>query len=126
MSRFSPATQSWFDTSFTAPTAAQSGAWEAIGAGSNALVDHGTTGFLAPPGASATFLDYVARLVTDASLRHEMGAAALALAHTFEWDAILARIAGYYDEVLNPVYAGDGFTAEPSRPAAPSLAVVPA
>ena len=94
--------------------------------GSNALVDHGVTGYLAPAGDAPAFLDYVARLVTDARLRAEMGDAALRLAHTYEWDTILARIAGYYDEILPPAYSGDGFSAEPSLPAAPALASLPA
>ncbi|HEU4910690.1 MAG TPA: DEAD/DEAH box helicase, partial [Actinomycetes bacterium] len=61
MSRFSPATQSWFDTSFTAPTAAQSGAWEAIGVGRNALV-------VAPTGSGKTlaaFLWSIDRLASE-------------------------------------------------------------
>ena len=32
-SRFSAATQAWFDASFAAPTAAQEGAWDAVSAG---------------------------------------------------------------------------------------------
>ncbi|HEU4911391.1 MAG TPA: DEAD/DEAH box helicase, partial [Actinomycetes bacterium] len=60
MSRFSPATQSWFDASFTAPTAAQSGAWEAIGAGRNALV-------VAPTGSGKTLAAFLWSLDRRAS-----------------------------------------------------------
>ena len=60
--RFSPATQAWFDASFQAPTAAQTGAWDAIGAGRNALV-------VAPTGSGKTlaaFLWSIDRLASEA------------------------------------------------------------
>ena len=59
--RFSPATQAWFDASFSAPTAAQDGAWDAIGSGSNALV-------VAPTGSGKTlaaFLWSIDRLASE-------------------------------------------------------------
>ncbi|HET9945074.1 MAG TPA: DEAD/DEAH box helicase, partial [Actinomycetes bacterium] len=59
--RFSPATQGWFDASFTAPTAAQAGAWDAIGSGANALV-------VAPTGSGKTlaaFLWSIDRLASE-------------------------------------------------------------
>jgi ATP-dependent helicase Lhr and Lhr-like helicase len=49
---FSPATRAWFDGSFEAPTAAQSGAWVAIGAGDNALV-------VAPTGSGKTLAAFL-------------------------------------------------------------------
>src|SRR3954465_573377 len=58
--RFSPATRGWFDASFAEPTAAQIGAWEAIGSGQHTLV-------IAPTGSGkplAAFLDSLARLLT--------------------------------------------------------------
>ncbi|HTE72534.1 MAG TPA: DEAD/DEAH box helicase, partial [Actinomycetes bacterium] len=60
-SRFSPATQAWFDASFSAPTAAQTGAWDAIGSGANALV-------VAPTGSGKTlaaFLWSIDRLASE-------------------------------------------------------------
>ena len=59
--RFSPATRAWFDASFSAPTAAQSGAWDAIGAGRNVLV-------VAPTGSGKTlaaFLWSIDRLASE-------------------------------------------------------------
>src|SRR5690349_2819830 len=59
--RFSPATRGWFDASFAAPTAAQQGAWEAIGTGQHALV-------IAPTGSGKTlaaFLDALDKLLTS-------------------------------------------------------------
>ncbi|MFD6698037.1 MULTISPECIES: ATP-dependent helicase [unclassified Microbacterium] len=47
LDRFTPATQDWFRGAFTAPTAAQTGAWEAISGGKHALV-------VAPTGSGKT------------------------------------------------------------------------
>ncbi|MFE1383272.1 ATP-dependent helicase [Streptomyces sp. NPDC058740] len=52
---FSPATRSWFTGAFTAPTAAQEGAWQAIGAGSDVLV-------VAPTGSGKTLAAFLASL----------------------------------------------------------------
>jgi ATP-dependent Lhr-like helicase len=60
LDRFSAATRAWFAASFAAPTAAQDGAWEAIGGGDNALV-------IAPTGSGKTlaaFLHAIDRLMT--------------------------------------------------------------
>ena len=59
--RFSTATQAWFDASFAAPTAAQQGAWDAVSAGRNALV-------VAPTGSGKTlaaFLWSIDRLAAE-------------------------------------------------------------
>src|SRR6187431_3493195 len=61
LERFSPATAAWFRGSFSAPTAAQEGAWEAISAGHHALV-------VAPTGSGKTlsaFLWSIDRLATE-------------------------------------------------------------
>jgi ATP-dependent Lhr-like helicase len=50
--RFSPATNAWFASSFAAPTAAQSAAWEAISSGQNALV-------IAPTGSGKTLAAFL-------------------------------------------------------------------
>ncbi|GGK90665.1 DEAD/DEAH box helicase [Mangrovihabitans endophyticus] len=52
---FGPATQAWFRAAFAAPTAAQAGAWQAIGAGSNALV-------VAPTGSGKTLAAFLSSL----------------------------------------------------------------
>ena len=60
LDRFSPATAAWFRSSFSAPTAAQTGAWEAISSGQHTLV-------VAPTGSGKTlsaFLWAIDRLVT--------------------------------------------------------------
>jgi len=62
LSRFSPATRDWFSGSFTAPTTAQVGAWEAISSGAHTLV-------VAPTGSGKTlsaFLWALDRLATTA------------------------------------------------------------
>src|SRR3954447_6177295 len=61
LSRFSEATRTWFAAAFAEPTAAQVGAWEAIGAGRHALV-------VAPTGSGKTlsaFLWSLDRLLTS-------------------------------------------------------------
>ena len=50
--RFSPATRAWFSGAFAAPTAAQLGAWEAIGRGEHALV-------VAPTGSGKTLAAFL-------------------------------------------------------------------
>ncbi|WP_329620868.1 DEAD/DEAH box helicase [Streptomyces sp. NBC_01255] len=52
---FSPATRGWFTGAFTAPTAAQEGAWKAIGEGSDVLV-------VAPTGSGKTLASFLASL----------------------------------------------------------------
>ncbi|MFB6440178.1 DEAD/DEAH box helicase [Streptomyces sp. NPDC056411] len=57
---FSPATRGWFAGAFSAPTAAQEGAWQAIAAGSDVLV-------VAPTGSGKTLAAFLASLDTLAS-----------------------------------------------------------
>ena len=61
LTRFSEPTRTWFAAAFAEPTAAQVGAWEAIGAGRHALV-------VAPTGSGKTlsaFLWSLDRLLTS-------------------------------------------------------------
>ncbi len=57
---FSPATRNWFTGAFSAPTAAQEGAWGAIAAGSDVLV-------VAPTGSGKTLAAFLSALDTLAS-----------------------------------------------------------
>lgn len=57
---FSPATRGWFAGAFSAPTAAQEGAWRVIGAGSDVLV-------VAPTGSGKTLAAFLASLDALAS-----------------------------------------------------------
>ena len=52
---FSPATRGWFTGAFTAPTAAQEGAWEAIAEGTDVLV-------VAPTGSGKTLAAFLSAL----------------------------------------------------------------
>ncbi|MEJ3404942.1 DEAD/DEAH box helicase [Rathayibacter sp. YIM 133350] len=52
---FSPATRTWFDEAFSAPTSAQAGAWATIGRGSHALV-------IAPTGSGKTLAAFLSAL----------------------------------------------------------------
>lgn len=61
LGRFAPATRTWFEGAFPAPTAAQLGAWEAVSNGANALV-------VAPTGSGKTlaaFLWSIDRLIAE-------------------------------------------------------------
>lgn len=49
---FGPATRAWFDAAFAAPTAAQTGAWQSVSAGRNALV-------VAPTGSGKTLAAFL-------------------------------------------------------------------
>ncbi|GAB2615545.1 ATP-dependent helicase [Streptomyces capparidis] len=55
LAAFSPATRAWFTGAFPAPTAAQAGAWQAIGEGSDVLV-------VAPTGSGKTLAAFLAAL----------------------------------------------------------------
>jgi ATP-dependent helicase Lhr and Lhr-like helicase len=55
LAAFSPATREWFTGAFAAPTAAQTGAWQAIGQGSDVLV-------VAPTGSGKTLAAFLAAL----------------------------------------------------------------
>ena len=80
-------------------------------AGSDVLVLDGETGYLAPPRDVEQFLTCVARLVQHPELRMRMGLAARTRALTFEWEQIMARLAGYYDEIWQErtESEGDGY-----------------
>lgn len=73
----------------------------AAATGSRTLVREGITGYLVAPGDSQTFLDRVSRLVCDSALRTKMGCAARTAAQQYEWDRVLQRIAGYYEELAS-------------------------
>ena len=75
--------------------------------GSNSLVRHGETGYLAETDRADIFLEYVTNLVEDPELRRQMGQAALARAQSFDWDAVMSRMLAYYDEILRPASPGD-------------------
>jgi phosphatidylinositol alpha 1,6-mannosyltransferase len=66
--------------------------------GSNTLVSDGVNGYLATPRDSAAFLERVATLIRDPSLRQRMGAAARESSEKYEWSRVLAQIASYYEE----------------------------
>jgi glycosyltransferase involved in cell wall biosynthesis len=68
--------------------------------GSAALVKHGETGFLVPAHDSAAFHQRVRQLLSDASLRTRMSAAARAYAQQQAWSAVMRALEGYYAEAL--------------------------
>lgn len=70
--------------------------------GSDALVEQGITGFLAQPGDTESFLDYVIHLIERPGLRYRMGEAARREAQQYDWHAIMSQLASYYNEILTP------------------------
>lgn len=61
------------------------------------VVEHGVTGYLAPPGHSGEIAKHINRLIADPPLRRRMGAAARAHAMRFSEDRLLTdTVAAYY------------------------------
>ena len=56
LEKFTPATRQWFEGAFSAPTPAQEGAWNAVSAGSHALV-------VAPTGSGKTLAAFLLALL---------------------------------------------------------------
>lgn len=71
--------------------------------GSNALVEPGVTGFLAPPEDVDAHYDSVHRLIVDAKLRNTMSLAASDRAKEYAWDAVLNRMLCYYRDIQRTV-----------------------
>ena len=71
LDRFDPLVRDWFTAAFAAPTAAQAGAWDAIGKGEHTLV-------VAPTGSGKTlaaFLSAIDDLVARGAAPAQAGAA---------------------------------------------------
>jgi phosphatidylinositol alpha 1,6-mannosyltransferase len=68
--------------------------------GSASIVKHGTTGFLVEPGSITNFADRLQSYCDDDALRTEHGAAALAEAQKYEWDAINNVVAETYIRMI--------------------------
>lgn len=69
--------------------------------GSSTLVEDGKTGFLAEPKNVDAFSDYLARLISDPTLRKNMSTASRQKAMRYDWDAVLSKIPAYYQTLLS-------------------------
>jgi glycosyltransferase involved in cell wall biosynthesis len=69
--------------------------------GSRSLVVPGETGFLAPADDADALARHICTLATDPALRHRMGQAARLRAQGFSWDETMARMLGYYRDMLS-------------------------
>ena len=69
-------------------------------AGSESIVQDGTTGLLVRPGAIEGYANALARLATDTGFRAQMGQAGIAEAANYEWDRINSAVAETYLRVL--------------------------
>ncbi len=68
--------------------------------GSRDLQVPGVTGYLVTPGDSAAFAAATTALLSDVALRRDLARAAYARSQAYHWDAVLARVASYYEQVL--------------------------
>jgi len=68
--------------------------------GSNALVEDGVNGFLAPPRNSPAFAEKVERLVLDSGLRAKMAVNARASAEDYDWSRVLSQMVAYYEQAF--------------------------
>lgn len=68
--------------------------------GSSSIVKHGKTGFLVEPGSITNFADRLQSYCENPVLRAEHGAAALAEAQQYEWDAINQVVAETYIRMI--------------------------
>ncbi len=68
--------------------------------GSNSLVLHDRTGFLAKGRDTESFANYAKILTLDTSRRLQMGSAARSEAETYSWRRILGKIDSFYDQIL--------------------------
>jgi glycosyltransferase involved in cell wall biosynthesis len=68
--------------------------------GSRSLVVSGETGFLAHADDAGTLAHHITTLAVDPALRSRMGRAALVRAQGFSWDETMARMLGYYRDML--------------------------
>jgi glycosyltransferase involved in cell wall biosynthesis len=69
----------------------------AYATGSRSLVAEGVTGFLAPAGAAADFVEPLTALSVDVSMRRTMGQAARARSLEFSWDAAMSGLLARYE-----------------------------
>ncbi len=85
-------------------------------AGSNALVVDKVTGFLATPGDDADFAQKVERMVNNPELRRIMGSRARTRALLFDWDQVMAAMAGFYQDIWLRPSNGEAFIGKRSKP----------
>ncbi len=70
-------------------------------AGYATVVNHGVEGLLVPPRDKRSLAQALISLMTDESLRHQMGAKGRAKALDYGWQQIAQRVYNYYVEVLS-------------------------
>ena len=74
----------------------------ALATGNATLVEDGRTGYLVPASDTDVFAQRLYGLLSDHSLRSQMGRSAREAALAYDWRAVLNRITGYYMDVLAP------------------------
>lgn len=74
--------------------------------GSASLVVNGETGFLVAPKDARAFAAAIAELAENKDLRQQMGEAGRTRSLQFSWDDCMAKILGYYRDVISSDAAG--------------------
>jgi len=64
------------------------------------VVTNGVEGLLVPPRDDKTLAQALISLMTDESLRQQMGARGRLKAEEYSWDRVAQRVCGYYEECL--------------------------
>ena len=73
------------------------------------VVTHGTEGLLVPPQDAEKLAQALISLMTDESLRQQMGAKGRLKAVEYDWESIAQRVLNYYLSVLNGPRRREGF-----------------
>jgi len=73
------------------------------------VVTHGTEGLLVPPQNAEKLAQALISLMTDESLRQQMGAKGRLKAVEYDWESIAQRVLNYYLSVLNGPRRREGF-----------------
>ncbi len=62
---------------------------------------HGAEGLLVPPGDKEMLAQALISLMTEESLRQQMGARGKVKAQEYSWERVAQRVSDYYTRVLN-------------------------
>ncbi len=69
--------------------------------GYNSVMTDGAEGLLVPPGDKRKLAQALISLMTDESLRQQMGARGIITAQEYSWERVAQRVSNYYTSVLN-------------------------
>jgi glycosyltransferase involved in cell wall biosynthesis len=88
-------------------------------AAANALIDHGTSGMLAPLDDERAFLHLASELVRDPLAAGRIGAAARSVAESHSWDRVVAQLETVFLQVIREAVLSREEIPERTEPAIP-------